>query len=82
MDKIIYYAPVILIVLVFLINERLVVTPEQLEKKHREILSDADKKFVSLQVFQCFKDDIKEDFKELKRGQREIINTLAQHKEL
>ena len=76
------YAVIIIAVLGFFVQFNIFVTPEKLEKKHREILSDADKKFVSLQVFQCFKDDIKEDFKELKRGQREIINTLAQRKEL
>ena len=41
------YAPIILIVVVFLIQQKLVVTPEQLEKKHREILEDADKKYTT-----------------------------------
>ena len=31
-NNVIYYAPVILVVLTFLIHERIVVTPEQLEK--------------------------------------------------
>ena len=62
MDKIIYYAPVILIVLVFLINERLVVTPEQLEKKHREILKDIENRFTTLKSFE----DLKSQFTDMK----------------
>ena len=42
MEQFIYYAPVIVVVLVFLIHERIVVTPEQLEKKHREIIKDVE----------------------------------------
>lgn len=37
-----HYAPVIVIIVGFLIQQRLVVTPEQLEKKHREILKTLD----------------------------------------
>lgn len=45
MDKFIEFAPVIIVVLVFLIQQRLVVTPEQLERKHREIIKEIDEKF-------------------------------------
>ena len=44
------YAPVVLAVIMFLLQQKLVVTPEQLERKHREILGDAEKKFASLQM--------------------------------
>lgn len=32
----------------YLIQQRIVVTPEQLEKKHREILDDVENKFATL----------------------------------
>jgi hypothetical protein len=34
--------------IVFLIQQRIVVTPEQLERKHREILNDAEDRFATL----------------------------------
>ena len=48
MDQFIYYAPIVIVVLVFLVQERIVVTPEQLEKKHREIIKDIEKLLVLL----------------------------------
>ena len=62
MENLIYYSPVIIVVLVFLIQERIVVTPEQLEKKHREILKDVEKKFVTLNSFE----DLKGQFIDMK----------------
>lgn len=38
------YAPVLIVVMAFLIQQRIVVTPEQLERKHREIIDETDKK--------------------------------------
>ena len=43
----IQYAPVIIVVFIFLIQQRLVVTPEMLEKKHREILNDVENRFTT-----------------------------------
>jgi len=45
MDKFIEFAPVIVVILVFLIQQKIVVTPEQLERKHREIDKEIDEKF-------------------------------------
>lgn len=41
-QTIINYAPVIIVVIAFIIQQRLVVTPEQLERRHREILKTID----------------------------------------
>lgn len=41
------YAPYIVIVVMFLVQNRIFVTPEQLEKKHREILEDIKKDYVT-----------------------------------
>ena len=38
MEKIIEYSPIIIVVLMFFVQQRIFVTPEQLEKKQREII--------------------------------------------
>ena len=55
MEKFLYYAPILVVVLIFLINERIVVTPEQLEKKHREILREIEKRFTTINSFEGLK---------------------------
>ena len=40
------FAPYIVIVVMFLVQNRIFVTPEQLQKKHREILEDIKKDYV------------------------------------
>lgn len=50
MEKFIEYSPIIIVIIMYLIQQRIVVTPEQLEKKHREILDDVDDKYASKTV--------------------------------
>ena len=50
MEKIIEYAPIIIVIILFLIQNRVVVTPEQLEKKHREILDDVSRKYATQSI--------------------------------
>ena len=59
-NEIIYYAPVIVVVLMFLIHERIVVTPEQLEKKHREIIKEVEDRFATIDSCEDLKDQISE----------------------
>lgn len=54
------YAPIIIVVVAFLIQQRLVVTPEQLERKHREILKDVEARFSTKSDFENLKDDFEE----------------------
>lgn len=62
MENLLHYSPILIAVMVFLIQQRIVVTPEQLEKKHREILKDVEEKFVTLHSF----NDLKEQFSDMK----------------
>ena len=62
METLLHYSPVIVAVMIFLIQQRIVVTPEQLEKKHREIIEDIEEKFVSIHSF----NDLNEQFSEMK----------------
>jgi hypothetical protein len=72
MDNFIYYAPVIIVVLVFLIQQRIVVTPEELERKHREILKDIETRFVTLNSYE----DLKNQFSEMKDKIDKIYDCL------
>lgn len=54
----IQYAPVIIIVFVFLVQQKLVVTPEQLEKKHREILEDVEERFTTKEATSNFQEKL------------------------
>lgn len=62
MESLLHYSPIIVAVMIFLIQQRIVVTPEQLEKKHREIIEDIEEKFVTIHSF----NDLKEHFGEMK----------------
>ncbi len=62
MEKIIEYSPIIIVVLMFFIQQRIFVTPEQLEKKHREIIEEIEEKFVTINSFV----DLKDQFSEVK----------------
>ena len=57
----IQYAPIIIVVFVFLVQQRLVVTPDQLEKKHREILDDVDKKYTTKEAHGLFQNQTEID---------------------
>ncbi len=46
-NKIIEYAPIVLLLCGYLFQYRIFVTPEQLERKHREILKDCEIKFAT-----------------------------------
>lgn len=72
MEQFIYYEPVIVVVLVFLIHERIVVTPEQLEKKHREIIKDVEKRYATLNSLE----DLKEQFCDMKDKIDKIYDCL------
>lgn len=60
MENLLHYSPIIIAIMVFLIQQRIVVTPEQLERKHREILKDIEEKFVTIHSFKGLKDQFSE----------------------
>lgn len=74
MDEFVRYSPILIVVAVFLIQQRIVVTPEQLEKKHREILDDAEKKFALLGTV----NDLKEQFCDMKEKIDKIYDFIMQ----
>lgn len=72
MENLLHYSPIIVAVMVFLIQQRIIVTPEQLEKKHREILNDVEDRFVTRHSF----NDLKEQFSEMKEKIDKIYDCI------
>lgn len=72
MEGLLHYSPIIIAVIVFLIQQRIIVTPEQLERKHREILEDAEKKFATINSL----GDLKEQVCEMKDKIDKIYDCL------
>lgn len=72
MDSLLHYSPIIIAVMVFLIQQRIIVTPEQLEKKHREILGDVEERFASVQSLK----DLKEQFSDMKEKIDKIYDCI------
>lgn len=72
MGSLLHYSPILIAVMVFLIQQRVIVTPEQLEKKHREILEDVEQKFVTINSFK----DLKEQFSEVKEKIDKIYDCI------
>ena len=63
MEHLLQYSPIIIVVVMYLIQQQIVVTPEQLEKKHREILEDVENRFASLSTVKDLKEQVS-DMKE------------------
>ena len=72
MEKIFEYAPLILVLIMFCINYRVFVNPVDLEKKHREILSDIDNKYASKTTV----DELKSQFHDMAVKIDKIYNIL------
>ena len=72
MEKFVEYSPIIIVVFMFFVQQKIFVTPEQLEKKHREIIEEIEEKFVSMNSFI----DLKEQFSEIKDKIDKIYDLL------
>jgi hypothetical protein len=72
MNNLLHYSPIIIAIMVFLIQQRIVVTPEQLERKHREILKDAEDRFATLSSVH----DLKEQFTDMKEKIDKIYDCI------
>ncbi len=76
MEQLLQISPFILMIMMFFIQYRVFVTPEQLEKKHREILESVESHFVSLNSFT----DLKEQVGEMKEKIDKIYDCLITFK--
>ena len=65
--EIIEFAPVIVVLLLFIWQNNIFVKPEQLEKKHREILNDVQKQYVELNAYKEFQNHVIREFETVKQ---------------
>ncbi len=75
-EKILEYSPILLVLMMFFIQHRIFVTPEQLEKKHREIIESVEQRFVSTNSF----NDLKGQFTDMKEKIDKIYDCLISYK--
>lgn len=78
MENILAYAPILIVVLMFFIQYRIFATPEQLEKKHREILDDVSSKYVQYPAYKEFKGQVVTELEDVKKGINEIKSFLME----
>ncbi len=76
-EKIIEYAPIIVCAVIFLIQQHLLVSPEQLEKKHREILESVERKYVTWSSFR----DLKAQFTDIQSKIDKIYDVIMSGRE-
>jgi len=57
-DTFIEYAPIILVVVGFLVQQHLIVSPELLEKTHREILSEIELRYAKIDSVSDLRDQV------------------------
>ncbi|MBQ8475581.1 hypothetical protein IJ531_00810 [bacterium] len=65
-DKFLDFAPIIVVVVLFFWQNNVFVRPEQLEKKHREILDDIKDKYVEINAYKEFQTHIYSKLDEIK----------------
>lgn len=70
------FAPLIVVVLVFIWQHNIFVRPEMLEKKHREILDDMKKCFVELNAYKEFQAHVLREFENIREDTKEIRNGI------
>lgn len=70
------FAPLIIVVLVFIWQHNIFVRPEMLEKKHREILDDMKKCFVELNAYKEFQAHVLREFENIREDTKEIRNGI------
>ena len=66
-EKIIEFAPFILVVLMFLYQNKVFVRPSDLERKHREILKDVKQDYVELNAYKEFQHHVMLEFENINK---------------
>ena len=74
------YAPWVLVILVIIWQNNIFVRPEQLEKKHREILDDVKEKYVEINAYKEFQNHIYSKLDEVSDNIDEVKGILMQRR--
>jgi len=83
-EKIVEYAPIIIVILGFIWQNNIFVKPEQLEKKHREIVDEVavkiKDKYVELNAYKEFQNHIYSKLDEVSGNIEDLKNLLMEKK--
>lgn len=79
-EKLTEFAPIIIVIIAFIWQHNVFVRPEQLEKKHREILADMKKDFVELNAYKEFQNHVLKEFEKINGNMEKRLNIL--HEEI
>ena len=83
-DKIVEYAPIIIVFLLYIRQNNVFVRPEQLEKKHREIVDEIEtkihNKYVEVNAYKEFQNHIYSKLDELTASMNEIKGAVMQRR--
>lgn len=72
-DELIAFAPIIIILTAFLLQNKIVITPAQLEQKHRAIMDEVNARFVTKDAY----NDLREDFTYIKEKIDKIYQMMS-----
>ena len=61
------YAPIIFVVVVFCLKNRLFVTPEQMQKERQNLIEEVERRFLSLAAFREYEKRMDDNFKTINR---------------
>ena len=75
-DKLIEFAPYIIVVLLFFWQNKVFVRPCDLERKHREILKEAKENFVELNAYKEFQNRVYSELAKVNSGITELMDFL------
>ena len=62
MEVMVEYAPIIIVVFVFLMKNRVFVTPEQLQKERKDFTAEIERRFLSLAAFREYEKRMDDNF--------------------
>lgn len=87
-QEIIEYAPIVIVLLMFFWQNNVFVRPEQLERKHREILDDIEDKlsqdvkgkYVELSAYREFQSHVLKELEDVNKGINEVKDILINHR--
>ena len=74
-----HFAPYVIVLLMFIWQHNIFVRPEQLEKKHREILTDIKDKYVEINAYKEFQTHIYSKLDEL-TGSIDDLKEMLMHR--
>lgn len=76
MEKLLEYAPIIIVLVVFLIQHKIFVTPEQLSQTKSELLEHTSDNYVSLQIYRDNRASLENRIEKIDQNVNEVKNLL------